>query len=336
MKLHIAGKWQALSTIAIQGIFALALPLTAWSQNDDFAPAKAAINNLKQLPSAVSQVQIVVQATFFGPFEISGSCGYDRQWYCFGQPCRTFNWWWKFPNYTWFKDSLAANYNQVSAVAGQFDNRFSPIKNWMVTTLPQFSQQFDQESSKMNAAGQVVMNPQSSPAAVAQAKTDILQSLDRINAGLQPGIEQLNSGISSMSNFNSQLNQSLQRVNNLRSTLDQVIAADSSSMNQKLAEYPCGSDDARNKYNGIKNTVTSQFQNVQNAAQSYGVVSNQTDQSVSLILGTVLNFQTRYQGISQALKNAQISPAGAIQQLRITVAAAAWRDFANYASQQMR
>lgn len=56
--------------------------------------------------------------------------------------------------------------------------------------------------------------------------------------------------------------------------------------------------------------------------------------AVSVILGTVLTFQNRYQGIAQALNLAQISPAGAVQQLRINVAAAAWRDFAQYAETQ--
>jgi uncharacterized phage infection (PIP) family protein YhgE len=206
----------------------------------------------------------------------------------------------------------------------------------MLTSLPQFSQQLDKETEVMTAAGKVVTDPQSSPEAVAGAKADILASLDRIHVGLQPGLKQLNDGIASLSNFNSELNQSLRSINDLRASLDRVVAADKASMNNKLGDYPCGDGDARSQYSGIENKVTGQFQDVQNAAQSFGVTSNQTDQAVSVILGTVLNFQTRYQGISQALNLAQISPAGAVQQLRINVVAASWRDFAQYADKQFR
>lgn len=317
-------------------LIALTLPFSVSAQEDDFAPAKAAIANLKQLPASVARVQTVIQGTSYGPFEISGSCGYDKQWYCLGMACKTFNWWWKFPNYTWFKDSMASRYSEVSSVSQQFDNRFAPVKSWLVNSVPQFSQLLDKESETLANAGQIAAAPNSSPEDIARAKADVLASLDRIATGLQPGIQQLNGGISSLSTFNSQLNQSLQRVNDLRTSLDRVVSSDKSQMNAKLGEYPCGDGDARSQYSGIENKVTSQFQNVQAAAQSFGVSSHQADNDVSTILGTVLTFQNRYQGVSQALKLAQISPAGAVQQLRINVVTASWRDFAQYAVKQFQ
>jgi hypothetical protein len=315
---------------------ALVLPFSVSAQGDDFAPAKAAIVNLKQIPASVGRLQTLIQATSYGPFEISGSCGFDKQWYCLGMACQTFNWRWNFPNYTWIKQSMATSYSEVSSVSQQFDNRFAPVKAWMLTSLPQFSQVLDQENDVMANAGRTATDPNSSPEDIARAKADVLASLDRIANGLQPGIQQLNEGISSMSSFNSQLNQSLQRVNYLRAGLDRVIASDKQQMNAKLGEYPCGDDDARAKYSGIENQVTSQFQNVQTAAQSFGVTSQAADNDVSIILGIVVNFQNRYQGISQALRLAQISPAGAVQQLRINVVAASWRDFAQYAKTQFQ
>lgn len=329
-------KQRAMPRPAIALLWALAMPLAAHGQADEFANAKAAIDSLKQLPGSVSRVQALIQNTAYGPFEISGSCDYDRQWYCLGMACKTFHWRWSFPNYVWLKNSLAARYDQVSAVSQQFDSRFSPVRNWMLTSLPQFSQQLDQETAIMTAAGKVVSDPQASPAAVASARAEISASLQRILANLQPGLRQLNEGIASLSTFNSQLNQSLTRVNDLRGNLDSTINADKAKMNQELGNYPCGDGDARAQYSSIENTVTGQFQGVQNAAQSFGVTSNQTDTAVSVILGTVLNFQNRYQGIAQALNSAQLSPAGAVQQLRINVAAASWRDFAQYADSQLR
>lgn len=316
-------------------LMALALPLSVSAQ-DDFAPAKAAIAGLKQIPASVDRLQTLIQSTSYGPFEISGSCDYDRQWYCLGMACKTFNWWWKFPNYTWIKNSMAASYGEVSSVSRQFDNSFAPVKTWMLTSLPQFSQLLDKENEVMTNAGRIAMDANASPEDIARAKADVLASLDRIANSLQPGIQQLNQGMSSLSSFNSQLNRSLRRIDDLRAGLDRMIASDKQQMNAKLGEYPCGDGDARAKYSGIENQVTSQFQNVQTAAQSFGVSSQAADNDVSIILGTVLNFQTRYQGISRALKQAEISPAGAVQQLRVNVVAASWRDFAQYAMTQFQ
>lgn len=317
-------------------LMALALPFTVSAQSDDFTGAKAAIVNLKQMPASVGRLQTLIQSTYYGPFEISGSCDYDKQWYCLGMACKTFNWRWTFPNYTWIKNSMAASYGDVSAVSQQFDSRFAPVRTWMLTSLPQFSQLLDQENPVMANAGRIAADANSSPQDIALAKVEVLASLDRIANGLQPGIQQLNQGISSMANFNSQLNQSLQRVNDLRTGLDGVIASDKQQMNARLGDYPCGDGDARAKYSGIENQVNDQFQGVLAAAQSFGLTSQAADNDVSIILGIVLNFQNRYQGVSQALRLAQISPAGAVQQLRIDVVAASWREFAQYALTQFQ
>src|SRR5271157_5170895 len=50
----------------------------------DFAPVEDAIGNLKGLRASVEKVLTVIRATNFGPFKISGSCGYDPQWWAFG------------------------------------------------------------------------------------------------------------------------------------------------------------------------------------------------------------------------------------------------------------
>ena len=114
------------------------------------------------------------------------------------------------------------------------------------------------------------------------------------------------------------------------------FASDTEQMNKTLGDYPCGDGDARNQYNNIKGMVSGQFNQVVAAAQQYGVASAQTDQAVSLILGTVVNFRSRYQGIQQNLQAAKITPVGAVQALRLQVTVNTWQDFANFARQQLQ
>jgi hypothetical protein len=316
-----------------------ALPLIAVqvaSAQDELAPAKAAITQLKQLPGAVQQVMTVVRATNFGPFEISGSCGFDRQWYCFGQPCKTFNWSWKFPNYTWLKDALAGRYNNIATIGGQFDGHFAPVKTWLTVTLPDFVNHFDAVSKDMLAEETTYSNVASTPEQKDAATKAIQAHFNDLGARLDSGSEQLRAGVVSLSNYNNQLNSAIGQVTGLRNNMTQMLVNDTTHMNNTVDGWPCDADDARNQYNGIKNTVNTQFDRVLTSAQQYGVQSADTDRAVSVILGTVVNFRSRYQGIQQNLQAARVTPAGAVQALRLQVTINTWRDFANFARQQLQ
>jgi hypothetical protein len=282
----------------------------------------------------VQKVREVVKATNFGPFAISGSCGYNWKVYCFGN-CNNWNWWWKFPNYTWLQTSLDQQYQNIQSVSSQFDGRFSPVKSWLLNTLPGFSQQFDATAARIQADDETIRRPGTPPEEIERAKQDILQALDQMTGSLHQGTDQLRAGTAGLSSFNQQLNGALQTIENTRNGMEGMLSRDEKSMNETVGGWPCGADDARNGYNGVRTTVRTQFQNVVTAGQNFGLYSSQTDQSVSVILGRVLNLQNSYQNVLANLRAARITPAGAVQQLRLNVAGAAWRDLAAYARQQL-
>ncbi len=317
----------------------------------DFAPVKDAIGNLKGLRASVEKVLTVIRATNFGPFKISGSCGYDPQWWAFGMDTKTWNWWWEFPNYTWLRNDLERRYQAVLAVDSQFNQRFSPLKTWLVTTLPQFSQQFDEASARIQNDQDAIKNATTTQSGgliipaqrkIDLAKNDILRTITQLNDSLQTGSDQLRSAQSSLSTFNQQLNGAIQQVSSGRNGMEQMIARDDTTFYKTgvpgkigpVGDWPCDANSGRAGYENIKKTVRDQFQSVVNAGQNFGVDSRKTDQAVSTILGTVLNLRTGYQGVLDNLKAAEITPAGAVQKLRLNVASAAWRDLADYARQQ--
>ena len=318
---------------------AMALSLCAIADRapaqEDLAPAKTAIVQLKQLPGSVQRVVAVIRTTNFGPFSIHGSCGYDSHWYCFGD-CKEFHWSWTFPGFAWLKEGLEQRYNNVANVAGQFDPNFAPVKNWLITTMPRFVTYLDGASKEMLANEQIVLSATAS-AEQKDAATKAIQSrFADIGTRLDEGSDQLRAGVVQLSNYNNQLNGALGQINAARQQMEQRFNSDTAQMNQKLGSYPCGDGDARNQYNGVKGTVTNQFNQVVSAAEQVGVVSGQTDKAVSLILGTVVNLRSRYHGIQQNLQAAKITPAGAVQALRLQVTVNSWQDFANFARQQLQ
>jgi len=301
----------------------------------NFAPAKKAIAELKTLPGSVNTIMSVINKTNFGPFPMSGSCGYNHAWYCLGMACKTSNWSWS-PNFQWLQSKLKNIYVNVNQVSTQFNARFSPIKNWLLNTLPIFTAEFDAEKAKILANEAVVKAVNSTPAQIATAKADILASIKKITVSLNQGAGQLTNGTSSLSRFNQDLNRALNRVSGAKNYMDSMLSSSSAKLKKDIAGWPCGRGDITKKFNSAKSTVRSQFQKVENSAQKYGVVSSQTDNSVSVILGVVVATRFSYQSVHQSLESAKISPAGAIQSLRLNVASAAWRDLAKFAKQNLQ
>jgi len=294
----------------------MAMP-TPGLHGQDITLAKEGIGRLKGLPGSVQQVIAVVQATNFGPFETSGTCGYDSNWYCFGN-CWNYNWRWTFPNYTWLKTDLAARYDRARNQASQFDAAFSPVKTWLVVSLPEIGKQMELASTRMQGGDAANVK-----GAVAQLDTELNASAGR-----------LDSGFKSLSVFNRALNTLLEQASS-RDAMEGVISRDQAALNKKLAEYPCGADDARNKYNNIRDTVRAQFNQVAATGQKFGVTSAQTDKDVSVVLGTLLASQGSIASVLKNLQNASVTPAGAIQQLRLKVVSGQWRDLSDYARQQL-
>jgi hypothetical protein len=283
----------------------------------DIAAAKASIGRMKALPTSVKQVITVINGTNFGPFDLSGRCEYDWHWYCFGN-CRYWQWTWQFPAYTWLKTDLAQRYNRVQAQANQFDQAFSPVRTWLTVSLPEISKQMEAASGQMQGAD------------VAKVKAAVAQ----LDSQLNDSSGHLRTGYTSLSAFNESLNALLAQANS-RDAVENVIRRDQEGVDREVSKYPCGADEIRGKYNNVRDTVRNQFNLVEQAGKSFGVTANQTDADVSLVLGTVLAARGSIAAVLKSLQTASVTPAGAVQQLRLNVVAGQWRDLANFAIQQL-
>lgn len=294
----------------------LAMP-TLGLYGQDITLAKEGIGRLKGLPGSVQQVLVVIQGTNFGPFALSGKCGYDEHLYCFGN-CYDYRWTWAFPNYTWLKTDLAARYERVRNQASQFDPAFSPVKTWLVVSLPEISKQMEAAAARM----------QSGDAANVKA------AVTQLDAELNASRGRLESGYNSLSVFNRALNSLLEQASS-RAAMEGVINRDQEALNQALGKFPCGADDARNQYNHIRDTVRGQFNQVADASRKFGVTSAQTDKDVAIVLGMLLASRGSVASVLKNLQNASVTPAGAVQQLRLKVVSGQWRDLSDYARQQL-
>lgn len=295
----------------------------------------AAIDALTRLPASVQKVREVLKAADFGPFALRGSCNYNGVWYCLGTRCTTFSWTWTFPTYTWLRSDLDQRYQQVQQISLQFEDRFAPVRGWMSNTLPAFDQQFDAARLRMQAAEVVLLQPDAPEPEAQAARQAIVQEIAQLGASLQQGVDQLKQGLAGLALFNQQLEASLAMLEPARADMERMIAADESQMNHTVGNWPCGADGARQAYDGVKKTVRAQFQSVVEAGRGFGVSAARTDEAVSLILGRVLALLNEHQQVLQGLQAARMSPAAALLQIRISMAASSWQELVVHARRQL-
>jgi hypothetical protein len=302
--------------LAIALCTALAAP-TAGLRGQEIQPAKDAIGRLKLLPGSVQQVITVIKGTNFGPFKTAGRCTYDNHWYCFGD-CRWFAWTWEFPQYSWLKTDLEGRYNRVRDHSAQFDAAFSPVKTWLIVSLPQISKQVDLANVHVQSGKLAEVK-----AAVAQLEGQLTASSGQLDGSLR-----------NLAIFNQTMNSLLQQANS-RDAMEGMIRRDADHLNNRVASFPCGADDCRNQYNNVANTVRGQFDKIAQASQGFGLSSAQTDKDISLILGPLLTTQGSIATVHKNLQNATVIPAAVIQQLRLKVVAAQWQELSEYARLQL-
>jgi hypothetical protein len=287
-----------------------ALGLYAQASAPDIASAKAGIGRMKGLPGSVQQVLVLIRGIDFGPFYLNGGC---KPSFFSGRVA----WSWQFPAYSWLKTDLQAKYEKVQGQASRFDGAFSPVRTWLTGSLPNISQQMETASARMDGGD---------PAAVKSA-------IAQLDSQLNSSAVSLDAGYKSLSGFNKILNALLEQAIS-RSALETTLNNDQVTFNDGLKKFTCGADDARKQHNQIRDKVLNQFNQVEAAGKKFGVTSSQTDQDVSLVLGTLLAARGNVDNVLKSLQNASVTPAGAVQRLRLKVVAGQWRDLSTYASQQ--
>jgi len=312
--------------------------LSFWSaahaaEADVSAPATmAAIDQLKGLAAKIPQLVAAADRIYFGPFSFKGSCGFDYSWYCFGLPCQKENWTYK-PDFGPGKAVVQRAYGNLNTVAGTFTAKFSATKAWLLTDVPAISTAFGAASEAVNADVKIYNDPGANPAQKSQAQADIIAQIQALLVKIDSAKSNLTAAITGVSSFAQNLSAAFTGITNAENSVNSMFAAAEAGVNR----YPfhCGRPACLADLKLAEQTMRNQLGAVSSAAKAAGVDAGALDQQASLVLGSLVSLQQQTNGVLQNLKNAKITPPGAVQELRLAVAQKTWQQLATYAKEKL-
>jgi hypothetical protein len=294
------------------------------------------ITEYKQLYLHITAVRNRLATTDFGPYFRSGNC-------------EGFHWSLKLDSKregprsysapSIIKDGLTAAVEATLKASYGFDGAYTPVQNWLLKTLPASSNRFDVETANLLAYSE-------------QGQTEKLASLvAQLDTDIQVMEKELQSGFLSLTKFSKDMQTAGRDAvdRDLRAQMEWLFARQEKGLR---FEIQTGEDNASSDVNGPRNygrawpacaqkaaldsfydyrdTYREKFNSI---AAALANASGEGDNAAWMptILAKIAEIQRRYESVRTRLKNAQVAPAGAVQELRILTAQLAVSNLAKYA-----
>lgn len=300
------------------------------SAEEILKPAKAALTTLVQYPRYISQARATVSGIFLGPGGYNVTCDYSCFIVC-----------WKTARYSSqidfssLRNPLQSTLTNYESQSNQFTSYFNGrMQTWLKESVPAMSGKFENTSARLQQIQQQVSG---GAVTVDAGKAQAAAELGGLADALQGGANELKQIMGQLAQFLEQQKANQREIANRRAQAGNIIENSFNQMNAFIDDKPCGQDDARNQFNAFKGLINGSLGTLDNTFLNLNNQTAAADQAGSVLLGTLVNFVTKYNFVAGQVRQAQNAEAvnQAIANLRLNVAAAAWKDFAGYAAKQM-
>ena len=312
---------------------ALVLPQPSAGQTrQEFGSAKEAIATLAQFPGAIRQkVSDASQATFrLGRGIIGFDCCAEKfLWWCTREYHAAFNTHIPEPH-----SHLGEALKQAVRHSETLPVSFKPVNDWFQQTLPRFNTSFAEASARILAIADEIS---AGEGPTAEQRREVASLLDGLSTSLEQGSEKLKTGLGVLATFQQKLVAIQQEITEANKYLEAEAQQAIDGLHAIINKQPCGQDQARSELGGIQREFNNAVNTSTAALSALEELTNDADNALSLLMGTVINFVAHYEQVSDEVEQAQSAELGSvIQELHLDVARAAWDDLAAYATAQMR
>jgi hypothetical protein len=291
----------------------------------DVAAAESAIATAVAYPRLIHEAATQAQGVALGPWTVSISCNYgtsDANHYS-SQVSVDFT-----VTRTQLQQAIATAESQAST----FLDHFNFVSVWMAQTLPLTSSVFATAAAAVDAAVSAGRHGTPTQAMVDTAVKD----LSDLVSTLQANSKQLSDGVAGLAQFNIQLTSCAQLVQQAAANLKSTAQSALDQVADQARSAPCGGDGAMSQIVGFQIQLLSSGAVLDGTFAQLASHTKDAQSAVSVLLGTVVNLISEYQGVLNQVKTVQGQAAATImQQIRLMVAASAWKSLTQYATAQL-
>ncbi len=290
----------------------------------DLGTAKQAVSTLTDYPAKIHVAATSAANVPMGPWSFSVSCSYScgKDFRASGRV-----------DFSGPRGMLQAVLVETENYAKTFNAEWEFVNLWMAQTLPQMAADFHTaEAAVAQAVRELQQNGQVSPATRAAVDNSLAALLTVLDASKQ----ELTKGNSALSAWEQQLSKYEAEIGTARGNLEAAASQALAAVKNDIAKYPCGQDDAMRQYNTFKGQLSSATASFQQIFTTLGGQSTAAHRAVSVLLGTVVNFISKYTPVIAGVQKAQGAQLGTVlQKFDLTIAANQWQGLADYAKQQL-
>lgn len=302
-------------------------PSSAIAQSQDVKAYREALDHLSQFQQAMVGMRAVAGATL-GPYPINTSCTWCSEYAWWGLGLCTQNTtqsWGVNVDFTWTRQGLLQLLEQAQQNASSFSRRYAPTQAW-IDSLPEFSRKFDAMAITVSAVQEEIragLGPDDRQHnTVKQALRSSSMELDQSLSLLQSGTRALAAFLQEQSAYREAIQRAIGRA-------DQSAQAALANLQAQSSAQRC-QDGVEAKYNGIRGDFSRSIQSISGTFQALEGTSRSAEQSLALLLGSVVSAQTDLKTVLNLVDTTQNDQLGSfLERLHLNAAKQQWQALAN-------
>lgn len=295
--------------------------------NMDVAAAQNAVKVASQYPNQIHAAAAAAAGVPLGPWHLSVSCKYGQS----DKYTASYNEMVDFKRQRTQLQTLLANAEKQAA---QFVTKFNFVKVWMGQSLPETCAAFDKAFNAEEAA----MSAQKKQGKIPpEARAALIASLDGLMATLQASSEALSAGSQGLAAFSLNQEKYGAQINGVIASMSATGQNALASMRANIAHQPCGSADGMRQMQNFVTQFDAATKRFRTIFETLTGNTKAANDAVSLLMGTVLNFQNGYRPVITKVKQAEDAKlATVMQNFHLSVARGQWQQLEEFARSQLQ
>jgi len=314
------------------------------ADSEELASAKDALAILIRFPEKIAKIRLVASQFVLGDVGYHVSCSYCSRRFlgiCTEKTSIT--------DSRLASGGLGPEVQRVLQGAEQDGKQFSGdfndrLRQWLKVTVPMIGSEIESSAEEIRQI----------PAQARAGAISTVEELDfdgqlrtvfvgvRVEECLSPANTHLSEGARQLKAMMGELASYLQRQNAYQQDLirakERLEGFARSVLKDTVKPLPCGQQDATNQLNQSKQHAEESLKILNGNFDEFKKSATEADEAGSKLLGTMMNFVNQFQFISEQLKTARDAQSlnRQIQSLHLNIAVQAWKDFSEYAAQQLQ